>query len=207
MKEILVQYGCGLCAPVQWRNFDASPTLRLQRLPLAGRLLAQGRVVFPANAEYGDVVSGLPIADQACSAVYCSHVLEHLSLEDFRKALRETYRILKPGGTFRGVLPDMEIMIRDYVSDSSPDAAQRFMNATLLGVRDHRHGIRHAFEDAFGNARHLWMWDFKGLAQELARAGFRNIRRASFGDNAAPYFPAVEVKERWHDSLGFECLR
>ncbi|HEX8242224.1 MAG TPA: hypothetical protein VF541_01965 [Longimicrobium sp.] len=35
-QGIHAQYGCGPCAPAGWRNFDASPTLRLQRLPAAG---------------------------------------------------------------------------------------------------------------------------------------------------------------------------
>ena len=26
--NIYVQYGCGLCAPKEWVNFDVSPTLR-----------------------------------------------------------------------------------------------------------------------------------------------------------------------------------
>ena len=30
------QFGCGLCAPPRWLNFDASPAMRLQRLPIIG---------------------------------------------------------------------------------------------------------------------------------------------------------------------------
>lgn len=207
MSDRFIQYGCGVCAPLGWRNFDASPTLRLQRLPRVGRLVTRGRVKFPANVEFGDAVRGLPIADATCEAAYCSHVLEHLSLQDFRKALRETYRILTPGGTFRGVLPDLEVIIRQYVSDTSSDAAIRFMNSTLLGATARKKGLKGAIEDAFGNSHHLWMWDFKGLAKELADAEFREIRRARFGDNPAPHFLAVEDEERWRDNLGFECRR
>ena len=42
----------------------------------------------------GDVVRGLPVADQSCDGVYASHVLEHLSRTDFEAAMRETFRIL-----------------------------------------------------------------------------------------------------------------
>ena len=31
--DIYVQYGCGINAPQSWINFDASPNLRLERLP------------------------------------------------------------------------------------------------------------------------------------------------------------------------------
>lgn len=207
MTGLFVQYGCGLSAPASWRNFDASPTLRLQRLPAVGALVTRGRVIFPANVEYGDVVSGLPVADAACEAVYCSHVLEHLSLEDFRTALRETHRILMPGGTFRGVLPDLELIAKDYVSDPTPEASIRFMRSTLLGMDVRVRGAKALVQESMGNSRHLWMWDYKGLAHELGAAGFREIRRAKFGDNVAQHFADVEDEGRWRDCLGFECNR
>jgi ubiquinone/menaquinone biosynthesis C-methylase UbiE len=207
MSDQFVQYGCGLSAPQGWRNFDASPTLRLQRLPALGFLVARRRVMFPQNVEYGDIARGLPVTDETCEAVYCSHVLEHLSLKDLRDALSETYRILKPGGVFRGVLPDLSTLIHQYISDPTAEAAISFMNSSLLGVAVRKRGIRGALENAFGNNRHLWMWDFKGLAKELSDAGFHDIRRAQFGDNPAPHFVAVENEERWRDCLGFECRR
>ena len=36
-----VQYGAAYSAPEGWLNFDASPTLRLQKLPVAGKALAR----------------------------------------------------------------------------------------------------------------------------------------------------------------------
>jgi hypothetical protein len=59
----------------------------------------------------------------------------------------------------------------------------------------------------FGRARHLWMWDYKGLADELAAAGFTDIRRAQMGDNPDPRFKEVESIERWPDCLGVDCKR
>jgi|GEM_PF-4523785 len=99
-NSLYVQYGCGLSAPDGWLNFDASPTLRLQRLPFglgaAAKRFIQPR--FPENVRYGDVTSGLPLQDNCCKYVYCSHILEHLAVEDLRRALKETWRILEPGG-------------------------------------------------------------------------------------------------------------
>ena len=110
MEKLYVQYGCGLSAPKEWQNFDASPTLRLQRLPIFGALLKkQLNVVFPKEVRYGDIVKGLPLKENSCSGIYCSHVLEHLALKDFRTALINTYKILKPGGVFRCLVPDLEI--------------------------------------------------------------------------------------------------
>ena len=93
MNNEYVQYGCGWSAPINWRNFDASPTLRFERIPIIGKLYTKNDSRFPQNVEFGDIVSGLPIANNSCKGVYCSHILEHLSLEDFKLALKNTHKI------------------------------------------------------------------------------------------------------------------
>ena len=96
-----VQYGCGWTAPETWTNFsDASPTLRWERIPLLGKLYTKNPRRFPPNVLYGNIVKGLPISDCSCRGVYASHVLEHLTLNEFRVALDNTYKILGNGGIF-----------------------------------------------------------------------------------------------------------
>jgi hypothetical protein len=202
-----LQYGCGLSAPVGWLNFDASPTLRLQRLPVLGRLLRQGAVVFPVSVEYGDVVKGLPLTDGSCEAAYCSHVLEHLALNDLRRALRETHRVLARGAVFRLVVPDLEYSARAYLANEAPDAAFEFMRTTRLGKEERRRSLRSFLHEWLGNSEHLWMWDYRSLASELARAGFTDIRRAEFGDSSDPKFHEVEHQDRWTMCLGIECRK
>ena len=200
-----VQYGCGWCAPIKWRNFDASPTLRFERIPIIGKLYTKNDKRFPVNVEYGDIIKGLPIPDNSCKGVYCSHVLEHLSLEDFRLALINTHKILKKGGIFRAVLPDLEYLITKYVNDASPDAAIVFLKETSLGKEKRRRGLKDFLQEWLGNSQHLWMWDYKSLAYELERTGFINIRRAKYADSADPLFNEVEDTGRWENCLGIEC--
>ena len=201
-----VQYGCGLSAPASWRNFDASPTLRLQRLPLIGHYFRGGPYpIFPSNVEYGDIVKGLPVKAGTCRAVFCSHILEHLALEDFRAALRNTHSYLEPGGIFRLVLPDLEHLSRTYLSSQDAGAALKFMEDSNLGHRNRAVGLGGMLRKWLGHSSHLWMWDFKAIQGELEMAGFRNIRRAEFGDSAEDRFKDVEDADRWQDCLGVEC--
>ena len=44
-------------------------------------------------------------------------------------------------------------------------------------------------------------------AAELGRAGFRQIRRAEFGDSNDTHFAEVEELHRWQDCLGMECTK
>lgn len=202
-----VQYGCGLCAPDSWTNYDASPTLRLQRTPLVGRFLTPGGPRFPMSVRYGDIVKGLPVASSSCVAVYCSHVLEHLSLEDLRIALGNTFQYVRPGGVFRFVLPDLEQLVRQYVSSDAVQPSIQFMEAALLGYPRRPRGVRGLLREWLGNSRHLWMWDFVSLSRELSQCGFTEVRRASFGDADDPRFRDVEDVERWKDCLGVECRK
>lgn len=204
-----VQYGCGLSAPSTWQNFDVSLTLRLQKIPLLKAVLARSErfPTFPSNVEYGDIVKGLPVPDGSCAGVYCSHVLEHLSLEDLRTALRNTYRMLRPHGMFRLVLPDLKHLATAYVEANDATAAHRFMEDTYLGVKHRPRGLEGLLRSWMGHSAHLWMWDYPSLATELEAAGFTDIRRARYGDAQDPLFKDVENPGRWTHQLGIACKR
>lgn len=202
-----VQYGCGNSAPKEWRNFDASPTLRFERLPLIGHLYTKNKSRFPENVEYGDVVKGLPVSAESCKGVYCSHILEHLSLNDFRVALSNTKEILRAGGIFRLVLPDLEYSATRYINNSSNEAALEFMRETALGHESRARGFKGLISVWLGNSQHLWMWDYRSIQLELENAGFGDIRKASFGDSSERMFGKVEENRRWENCLGVECRK
>ena len=208
-SAVYVQFGCGLCAPASFRNFDAGPAFWLMlRLPfLRGPLVRRGFPDYPRNIEYGDVIRGLPVQRASVDAVYCSHVLEHLALDEFRLTLRNVHKYLKPGGTFRFVLPDLEALARRYVESNDSSAASRFMRESYLGVESQGSGLGKLSKSLFGRSAHLWMWDERSMARELSDAGFVEIRRARMGDNPDPHFADVEDEGRWADCLGMQCRR
>lgn len=202
-----VQYGCGFGAPAGWRNFDASPTLRLERLPVVGRFVLKNSARFPDNVEYGDIVHGLPVGPGSCRGVYASHVLEHLALDDMRVALANTFRMLQPGGVFRLVVPDLEALARAYLGASDDEAALRFVRDSGMGREQRaRTPVQHAIA-LLGNSRHLWMWDFKGMRAELLRAGFSEVRRCVASDAEDPMFRLAEDRGRFEGAVGIECRR
>ena len=202
-----VQYGCGWHAPESWLNFDASPTLRIERTPVLRKLSVRNPEPFPATVRYGDIVAGLPVEDASCELLYCSHVLEHLSLDDCVAALANSFRIMAPGAVFRMVLPDLRFEAEKYLADPDPAAAEAYMNATSLGVVQRPRGVADRLRNALGHSRHLWMWDYESLSARLEGAGFCEIRRATIGDSAHDAFDDVEDKTRWDDALGIECRK
>ena len=210
MKKYL-QYGCGLSNPLDWENYDSSPTLRIQRTLLIGKILQPYlNVVFPKNIKYGDIVKGLNVSKNTYDGIYCSHVLEHLSYYDLKTSLKNTYEYLKPGGIFRMVLPDLEILCREYLNEvnkKNSKGSLKFMNNSLLGVTERKRGLKQILTNMIGNSKHLWMWDYYSLSEELREVGFSDIRRCEFNDSSDEMFLKVEEKDRFVNCLSIEVIK
>lgn len=211
MKKIYVQYGCGHCAPDEWINFDISPTLRIQKMPILGSILRKKlNTIFPENVLYGDIVQGLPVSQNSADGVFCSHTLEHLALEDLRTALLNTLKIMKPGAVFRCVVPDLEYYARKYVKalDSQEvNANYDFIGPNgevLFGVVKRERGVKGAISTMYSNRHHMWMWDYLSLSNELKNAGFVNVRRCNFNDSDDKMFKLVEDFGRFNNCLAIE---
>ena len=215
-SAIYVQYGCGQSCPDGWINFDASPTLRLQRLAGIGRLFKRGTTVFPDGVRFGDIVKGLPITDGSVQGIYGSHVLEHLSYADFWTALDHTFRLLRPGGIFRLVVPDLKSRAQKYIEQLETGQAEAnswFMRSARLGSDSSSRGLLELARGWFGRSAHQWMWDEISLAAALDKTGFVDIRRCRFGDCKDGNFRLVEDVGRFYDTndgveeCGMEALK
>lgn len=198
-----VQYGCGLCAPSGWDNFDASPRLRFERLPGVGAIAAlAGRRLFPANVAFGDIRYGLPVANGSVDGIYASHVLEHLSRNDVEVALVNTWQLLRSGGVFRLVVPDLAARAERYVQKRSArnaKSADDFLAELNVGEMDRPQGPAALMRATFGHSGNLWMYDEDLMGYLLLKAGFTDIRRCAFHDSGDAMFDAVEDEGRFSD--------
>jgi hypothetical protein len=138
-------------------------------------------------------------------------VLEHLALDDFHRALRNTWRILQDGGIFRLVVPDLEWAARDYVrrldESRDPTASDFLLRETYLGSPTRRRGLVGLVYRWLSTSSHLWMWDEPSLGQALTGHGFRHVRRCEFGDCEDPMFALVEDKARFEHAVAMEARR
>jgi predicted SAM-dependent methyltransferase len=215
VKKHYVQYGSGNETIKGWVNFDASPTLRIQKIPIIGVLCRPIlNCIFDGDIRYGDIIRGLPIKASSVDGVFCSHVLEHLSLEDFNKALENTFKILKPGGVFRCIVPDLEMYIREYIdgissgsSELQNEAAVKFCRGTNLGMLKRRRDIIGRLSEAYGNSGHRWMWDRYSLSRALLDHGFVDVETFEKGNCADEMFLLPERDHQFHRGIGIQCRK
>jgi predicted SAM-dependent methyltransferase len=93
MKRLNV--GCGLTFNPEWINIDI--------------------VSSSPHVKACDLRRGIPYADAYFDVCYHSHVLEHLTQDQAQNLLAECWRVLKPQGILRVVVPNLEDIARTYL--------------------------------------------------------------------------------------------
>ncbi len=95
MNRICVNIACGNTYVDGWHNYDYAPA-------------------SPAVAK-ANLLGRMPLNDASTDVLYSSHFLEHIPRKRVREFLSECFRVLKPGGQIRLVLPDLEEICREYL--------------------------------------------------------------------------------------------
>lgn len=147
-------------------------------------------------------MKGLPIPDGSADLVYASHGLEHLSYSDFWVALRNTHRMLRGGGLFRLIVPDLETRSLRYLEmlkQGEVEANSWFMRVSSIGAESRPRGPLAMLRSALGSGHHLWMWDEVSMAAALRKTSFVDIRRCQFNDGEDAAFRLVEDPGRFRD--------
>lgn len=92
----LLNLGCGQRFHDDWINIDFS---------------SENERIISYN-----LLAGIPFGENEFDMVYHSHLLEHFSKKQGENFMKECYRVLKPGGIIRVVVPDLEQIVKEYIN-------------------------------------------------------------------------------------------
>lgn len=192
-----INIGSGISGAPGWFNIDNSPTVLLSRIPVLRRMSRIPQ--WPQDVRRVDVRKGLPFGDATVSYIYSSHTFEHFSWQESLDVTTECFRILQPGGILRIVVPDLGLLLRDYMRDVSPLASHSFLQRLSLS-----HDI---FDLLHPGSHHSQMFDEKSLVHLFREAGFANPTVMMFMRSRIPDIAQVELESRKDESLYVEAQR
>jgi predicted SAM-dependent methyltransferase len=144
-----------------------------------------------------DLRRPIPFPDGAFDGVFSEHVLEHFTLEEGEMVAREVCRILSPGGYFRIVVPDAEVILKRYFEAPELLISHRAEGKTAMEA------VNSFFRQRY---EHQFLYDWPTMEKMLLRAGFDKVCRVAFGQSQQPQIALDDVKYEW-ESLYVEATK
>lgn len=139
---------------------------------------------------YWDLRLGIPFPNESVDHIYSSHLFEHLTYKEGQALLKESLRVLKPGGTFSICVPNARIYIEGYLGIREVPAEffgwhDAFNNTTSIDAINYV---------AYMAGEHKYMFDIENLLHILNSAGFTSVTERNMD-------PSVDRPERDYESL------
>jgi predicted SAM-dependent methyltransferase len=182
-----LQLGSGLKLMEGWLNTDCS--------------------LFFKSKCFVDVTAPFPLPDQTFDYAFCEHVIEHLSYPEGLAMLKESYRVLKPGGGVRIACPDLRVFIDLFSAEKTP--MQRQYIKSVVNTLVPRIGI---YEESFvlnnymRNWGHKFVYDEETLRIALESAGFVDIKRFQPAESDDPNLRGLEYHGPGYEEKCFETM-
>lgn len=167
--------GCLDCVFPGWINTDITPHIYVSRVPGLAWILHKLNKITPERYQqyqqgifrqikYLNVGKKFPWSDDTFDNVYTSHMLEHLYPEEALNCISEVFRVMKKGGIFRIVVPDLDQMIASYNPNQPEVFLAEFFESTQR--RDYN--------------QHHWHYNEKLFQKILSEAGFSEVYRCEY---------------------------
>jgi predicted SAM-dependent methyltransferase len=146
-----------------------------------------------------DVRKGLRFSNGSVRYIYSSHTFEHFTYDASLAIARDCRRALAPGGILRIVVPDLGLIVREYLADEKPLAAKTFLS---------RLSLNHSLQDiVHPGSNHSQMFDARALVHMLREAGFEHVEVSSYRQSTIPEIDQLELEVRRSESLYVEARK
>jgi predicted SAM-dependent methyltransferase len=208
--------GCALISPDGWINVDGSWNARAAKHPFWRKVLAATSIISKEKLETSwnptiitrDVRKPLPFPANTLDVIYASHLLEHLYLDEARGLLQECFRVLRPGGVLRMVVPDLHAIVIQYLRladsydfrHSEVPAPANWLNSKLMLRRESKAVAGNVFSRVYENLKdfhtHKWMYDALSLCAEFSKVGLVEVSEMQLHESRIAGIEEVEDQGR-----------
>ena len=129
-----------------------------------------------------DITRHIPLKNNTVDLIFSRATLEHLTYPELINHFLECHRLIKVGGCVRMSVPDMDIMINNYLNkeENLDIAIKNSEVSNILPIENHT--------DLFINRvlyfDHYYLHNFDTLSRALKKTGFTNIKKVKPGETA-----------------------
>lgn len=155
-----------------------------------------------------DLNRGIPLEDKSMQGIFSEHCLEHFSIEKLDFVLSECYRVLKPGGVLRFIVPDFEYFVTHYFA-LSQDKSPQPLSSEFCEDQANYQGIYTttiAINKLFYSWGHQFIFDFHTIKKLLEKSNFIKIKKETFRIGQLPEL-LIDSEHRQVGSLYVEALK
>lgn len=192
---VKINLGCGSQIVDEWINVDYSFGAKMAKIPLfplVNRALKLFSMTWDKRIFLQDLRKPFPWKDGTVDVVYSSHTLEHLTREDGLKFLKESYRILKPGGTIRILVPDLAATVQHYLAGKT--RADNFVEGLGVLYSPNKSPLKKMLSPLI-ECPHKCHYDAPTLIAILNEIGFQARSRGAF-DSGITDIREIEMVDR-----------
>jgi predicted SAM-dependent methyltransferase len=131
-----------------------------------------------------DATKPFPFKDNEFEYIFSEHMIEHITYLDGMNMLKESFRVLKPGGILRIATPDLSFLIELFKTDKTKlqkdyivDSTNRYIS--YVPFYDETF-VTNNYVRAWG---HKFIYSEKILRHSLENAGFKKIIRLDVSES------------------------
>lgn len=136
----------------------------------------------------------LPFPANSFRGVYSEHCVEHLYPRHAQNLFKEVLRVLKPGGVFRCIVPDLAKYVARYNKQPVDHEFAHYVNGC------------EAMWSLTQNWAHVSVWDAEMLGLQLRNAGFAEVTQCDFRHGKLPAL-LIDLQMRRWQSLYMEAYK
>jgi predicted SAM-dependent methyltransferase len=140
-----------------------------------------------------------PFPDNYFEGIFCEHVLEHFTIENGQRLLRECYRVLQPGGCLRIIVPDGEKIMEAYFNTPEDLLERRSVDSSCA-----MEAVNSYFRQRY---EHAIAYDGELLKYQFSLAGFTQISRVSFGKGKVSGDVIIDEEKYEWESFYMEAIK
>jgi SAM-dependent methyltransferase len=157
------------------------------------------------NEAFLDATRPFPIPNETFHIVFSEHLVEHLTYRDGLLMMKESFRVLKPGGKIRIATPDLAVLVQLFREDKTAEmksyiegklAQDDFTQPPPKTISPECVILNAELNPGGDNTGHKFVYDAKTLRESLALAGFRDIRQYSPGESDDPELRGLELRHK-----------